>query len=972
MGMTMKQILLALFFLVAATLAWGQGFDPNKRSPNIGLTGGDTTGTDRPTDNCGLILGSPVVFCDTFDVVNPGIASRTGALDPEVWGVSRTTGWVNSGVGFYNGWTLNTTLVSCTGDITVTPPNDIIICNGQVREAVDDNPSAVFDAGTVVILAMYPKQPFDFAGRTGTVSFDVSDDSGGSHSAWPEFWMSTLPVPAPFAHFGSWHAYPQFGFGIRFDGFIDSTGTPATCPQGDTYTGVGGAILVNNYVGIDTDFDDGLGIMFVQGHDCVAKSSGPGDMNHFEIRVSLNQIDVYGTDAGVTPTAANIRHLATIQTNQGGFTDLGFTRGLVWIDDVHYNGDKAVPSQRTHTFSWDNVAFDGPFTFRDFTFDSLDALVPDPTDMTIDLGKYSVANATSSWNVLNVPGNASLAAAARVLFNFNNVMSSVPTVLNVIVNGHSHSAAWPYPDSITFSWRTFAVTIPISDLVPGTNVVQIGSDREQITSNVDIVLANVAGGIPVLPGANNSYPGGLCQFFSVTATTAFCESVLYASPGGRAGDLDDSRWSVSRTLTDGLETTNLIAFPPVPTSACQAGVTGTLADNDIMVCDAASGHSGQFLVAMIAQNYAMISMRPRQMFDFTGRTGTITFNVDAITQGEGSWWPAVYVTDEPISAAINAESVQGFLPTNGIGVNFNDNCAVTDASLTSVQNIYTFANAVETITPTTSPVCFSTLRGSLNHIEIRLSTTSVEVWASDYSTDGGVTFPNFRKVASATLPSALPFSTGYVHFNEKERAPIKNEPGFYTPGYANNYWSNLGFDGPTLVPHEVSYQVPDSGLIDPNSSTDTDFVGLPGAVNIGYAILNTPDSMYACCDGMGSPVTVATFSIPGVVKAGIKSAKLTFTVTYTYIFSFDPTTVALKYSINGGSLLDPSVQPNYAAQHLCTGCPGNPNGGGGVPYSFPIDVSSLVDGTNTLRFTVANSNNGFPPVVANIDLLTFH
>ena len=45
------------------------------------------------------------------------------------------------------------------------------------------------------MLAMYPKQPFDFAGRTGTVSFDISNDSHGTHAAWPEFWLSNLPFP---------------------------------------------------------------------------------------------------------------------------------------------------------------------------------------------------------------------------------------------------------------------------------------------------------------------------------------------------------------------------------------------------------------------------------------------------------------------------------------------------------------------------------------------------------------------------------------------------------------------------------------------------------------------------------------------------------------------------------------------------------------------------------------------------------
>jgi hypothetical protein len=42
--------------------------------------------------------------------------------------------------------------------------------------------------------------------------------------------------------------------------------------------------------------------------------------------------------------------------------------------------------------------------------------------------------------------------------------------------------------------------------VPGTNVVQLGSDQPIITSNVNIVLVNVPGGVPILPGSNNAYP----------------------------------------------------------------------------------------------------------------------------------------------------------------------------------------------------------------------------------------------------------------------------------------------------------------------------------------------------------------------------------------------------------------------------------------------------------------------------------
>jgi hypothetical protein len=454
-------------------------------------------------------LGDKAIFCETFDKKNPGIPSRTGDLDPNVWGVSRVTGFVNFGQSWYSGWA-PTQIQTCNGTATVTPPHDIMICNGQLREASNDNPSGVYDAGGVTTLAMYPKQPFDFAGRTGTVSFDVSNDAHGTHAAWPEFWMSNLPVPAPFNHFDSWQALPQHGFGIRFASSVPPGGW-GMCPNGNNLDKrrwtVDSAVVVRNYVMDDTNGLGGVRTnMNVRILDCViASPDNSGITNHVELKISQNQIDVYATDAGVVASPATLRRIAVV-TN----ANLSLSRGLIWLEDVHYNADKNesgpnVPSQRQHTFVWDNVAFDGPFTYRDFSYDALDVNQFDAANKTWDLGKLSLPNQTASWNVLNMPANPS-ASAVRVLFNFFHY--DPPTTLNVSVNGHAHPTSWPYPDKLGFTWRTFAVTIPVTDLVPGTNVVQLGSDQTIVTANVNIVLVEVPGGVPVLPGSNNAYPAG--------------------------------------------------------------------------------------------------------------------------------------------------------------------------------------------------------------------------------------------------------------------------------------------------------------------------------------------------------------------------------------------------------------------------------------------------------------------------------
>ena len=60
-----------------------------------------------------------------------------------------------------------------------------------------------------------PKQPFDWNGRTGTVSFDVTNDASTQHGAWPEFWITDQPIPAPVgATTGGQYPYIRNGVGF--------------------------------------------------------------------------------------------------------------------------------------------------------------------------------------------------------------------------------------------------------------------------------------------------------------------------------------------------------------------------------------------------------------------------------------------------------------------------------------------------------------------------------------------------------------------------------------------------------------------------------------------------------------------------------------------------------------------------------------------------------------------------------------
>jgi hypothetical protein len=370
----------------------------------------------------------------------------------------------------------------------VNYPNNMEICNGELVTTVNDG-------GDVTSLAMYPRQPFNFAGRTGTIVFDVSNDSGGTHTAWPELWVSDQPVPDPFLHEASWHSTPRNGFGIRFAGCTDTTGAEATCAGGDGYLGVDSAAVITNYR-VDDSFEGGR--ISVIGYGAVAKS-GPGQLNHYAIRVSQSQIDVYGTNpfrGEWHPGRDPLVHLATIDD----FGQLNFTQGLVWLEDAHYNGDKlnCPPTcQRDHSFHWDDLGFNGPVEPRDLGFD-----VANNKARTTAIGTgaralddaYTVpANGSINLTIPDVSG-ISKATGALLVFNF---YSQAVIPLHVSLNGHDLSEPWPFPDHKTFSPRTIAIPVSsLRDVVRGNNTLTFSAGNYLFqVANIDLILEG-AGGIP--------------------------------------------------------------------------------------------------------------------------------------------------------------------------------------------------------------------------------------------------------------------------------------------------------------------------------------------------------------------------------------------------------------------------------------------------------------------------------------------
>lgn len=417
--------------------------------------------------------GATPAFCDTFaegPASNPA-NDREGQLDGTLWGVSRTTGNQNYGESA-NDWS-SAQLSTCGSTALVNPPSDIQVCNGQLVDTVNDG-------GTVTSLAMYPKQPFDFAGRTGTITFDVNDNSAGSHAAWPELWMSDQPVPDPFTHEGGGNL-PQNGFGIRLAGCVDPSNTCTGLGGSPDTVSVDSAVTVSNHVANDSFFGGNLTVTDLGN---VIEASA-GQVNHFEVRVSQSQIDVYGTDGysgSLNLANTPLVHLATIPN-----ANLSFTRGLVWLEDIHYNGDK-FNNQRLHTFTWTDFGFDGPVLPRDLGFDVPDNNVPDnstqagPSVVATDTG-YFVPSGTSQ--TLTVPAVTGLDTASGVLLVFNYVASSAPGTLTVAVNGHTIT--------VPASSDTLGVPVPLEDVMNGDNQITFTAGPSMNIMNVSLIMQGAGG-----------------------------------------------------------------------------------------------------------------------------------------------------------------------------------------------------------------------------------------------------------------------------------------------------------------------------------------------------------------------------------------------------------------------------------------------------------------------------------------------
>jgi hypothetical protein len=434
-------------------------------------------------------------------------------------------------------------------------------------------------------------------------------------------------------------------------------------------------------------------------------------------------------------------------------------------------------------------------------------------------------------------------------------------------------------------------------------------------------------------------------------SAAFCDTFDNASPGGRAGDLDDANWSVARISTM-INRSFYQPWVPATAEACGTTKDAVVPDNDIFFC-AGGGTPSMHMNDVEHDNggFTIHSYRIRRPFDFTDRTGVIAFDVGAkgsVPGGHGIWFNLV-ISEEPVPAPYQQGGQIALFAKAAVVIEFEAagtsiECPA-DMKTNSVSTIYVekdyhIVNTYQYLPDRNPKPCFSTEEEVMNHVEVRVSKTSVEVLVSDAGKPE--TLRSIVKVDDKSDGVSLPLTKGYVNLQQTHYNAAKS---MLMPSYATYHWDNIAFDGPAY-PNPRAYEVPDSLVSYNVPSAQTD---------VGYML--KPDGMST---HMGS---VQPFKLSNVDLTNAMDAAITLNA-----WSFCPGE-ALYYRLNGGDWrkYDCPFSP------ACEGC-GDGNAAPGTcdtsarAVVMPVQLSDLKQGDNTLEFKTDRTDINSDVVVANAEL----
>jgi hypothetical protein len=457
-------------------------------------------------------------FCDTFDAPSK-TTGRAGELDPAVWSGSR----IQPQLPTYstNAFAIGlATLPPCRDGLPakVAPDQDTLICDPI--DTIASNHLLVAAAAQNYGMNSYRvRQPFDFAGRTGKIVFDA-EGVPPQLLGWVSLEVTEDPIGAPSYDFllnDEGGMVPKNGFELEFS-YSCNTSPP-------TQFSLSSLHVFENYADTVTWAD----WQSPTPAPCVAVA--PGKLNHFEVAVSQESIEVLvsaASDDGVT-FAPPVRMLKQA-------VQLPFSRGYVHVS-VHnhatlkYSGKGSCSSDADcQTFganytcshdqtcvvdAWvvrfDSVGFDGPIVDGIQEYEAADSLVPSGTAPGLTNIGYQVGDAADgARDELRFKGvTLQGATAARMAIStWYPDTTTQQSMLRFRLNGKTWHDRPLTPDEWT-AWSApiivgrdaggcqgaidQTIDVPLEDLVPGDNTVEFvtvnvpGGYRAAI-ANVDLIV----------------------------------------------------------------------------------------------------------------------------------------------------------------------------------------------------------------------------------------------------------------------------------------------------------------------------------------------------------------------------------------------------------------------------------------------------------------------------------------------------
>ena len=465
---------------VSADAGTSNGGRPSGGSSSGGASAG-STGTVYPPGppGCGL---EQAAFCETFDAPSSA-PTRAGELDGSRFSAARMC---NIGGPSSNDEAVaigSARLPACRGGLPeqVFPSQDALICDGT--DAIQSNHLLVLVAAQNYGQNSYRiRQPFDFAGRTGKIVFDGEGYNVGL-LGWISLEVTEDPTPAPsFTLQQNFEngSIPRNGFEVQFS---------HNC--GGDHVGIG-AFLV---------YDDFKQTLFLENEgDCATAAAGK--LNHFEIDIATDHVDVYATPASDNGKDFGERvQLASVDV------ELPFSRGYVHLTThnhatLKYSDDMVDAWQAR----WDNVGFDGPAILGAFReYEALDSL-SSTEDGKVNVGWRVADAAEGPAQQIEIPGvNLEAAKSAQIALqnwalHFAGDTPPADYALNYRVNGHdwkqrllTSSELQMMADLPNAGTRSLLLDVDLGELVTGKNTLELTTSNVStgyppVALNIDLIL----------------------------------------------------------------------------------------------------------------------------------------------------------------------------------------------------------------------------------------------------------------------------------------------------------------------------------------------------------------------------------------------------------------------------------------------------------------------------------------------------